>query len=87
MAFNYYFLTLIDILNIQQTNINSAILFLNNWFPNGFLKMINIPITEDEICRINSLKFKNSTGYDGISNKILKLCTHLSKPLAYVCNK
>jgi hypothetical protein len=34
-----------------------------------------------------SLKPKNSTGYDGIPNKILKHCVHfVSKPLTYIYN-
>jgi hypothetical protein len=36
---------------------------------------------------IMSLKPKNSTGYDGIPNKILKHCVHsISKPLTYTYN-
>jgi hypothetical protein len=58
-------------------------------FPNGFPKMKISPVTETEITRaIMSLKSKNSSGYDGISNKILKLSTEkISKPLAYIFNK
>jgi hypothetical protein len=46
-------------------------------------------LTEAEvICTITSLKNKNSCSYDGLSNKILKLCgRHISKPLTYVYNK
>ena len=37
---------------------------------------------------INSLKIKESSGYDEISTKILKTSAHLiSSPLNYVCNK
>jgi hypothetical protein len=44
-------------------------------FPDSLPEMIIIPVTETEIiCIIASLKNKNSSGYDGISNKILKLC-------------
>jgi hypothetical protein len=72
-AFNNYFLALIDTLNIQQTNTDSAILLLKNSFPNGFSEMINISVTEADIIHtITSLKSKSSTGYDGISDKILK---------------
>ena len=35
-----------------------------------------------------SLKSTNSSGYDGISAKILKLCgNQISKPLAFIFNK
>jgi hypothetical protein len=38
--------------------------------------------------RQNSLKNKNSSGYDAISNKIRRLCGHLiSKPLSYIFDK
>jgi len=34
------------------------------------------------------LKNKNSSGYDGISNKILRLCGHvISKSLSHIFNK
>jgi hypothetical protein len=48
-----------------------------------------VPITEGEIRSIiSSLKSKNSSGYDGISTKILKLCgNQISKPLAFISNK
>jgi hypothetical protein len=60
-------------LNIEQANIESAILLLNKSFPGGFPEMINIPIIETEtICTIASLKNKGSYGCDGISNKMLK---------------
>jgi hypothetical protein len=37
---------------------------------------------------IKSLKLKNSSGYDGISTKILKLSSlFISSPLTYICNK
>jgi hypothetical protein len=46
----------------------------------------NIPTTESEIKYIiKTLKTKNSTGYDGISSRILKNCMDvISKPLS--CN-
>jgi len=47
-----------------------------------------IPVTEAEIkITITSLKSKNSTGYDGISNRILKHCVKsISKPLTHIFN-
>jgi hypothetical protein len=46
-------------------------------------------VTEDEIISaINKLKSKNSSGYDGITNKLIKLTRQqISKPLAYIINK
>jgi hypothetical protein len=41
--------------------------------------MIVIPITESElIYTVSSIKNKNSFGYDGVSNKILRLCGNFS---------
>jgi len=47
------------------------------------------PVTEGEIRGIiNSMKPKNSSGYDGMSTKILKLCgSQISKPLAFIIDK
>jgi hypothetical protein len=54
----------------------------------GFPDTINVPIMETEVlCTINSMKKNNSSGYDEISNKLLKLCAqYISKPLAYIYN-
>jgi hypothetical protein len=48
-----------------------------------------IPVTETEITSIiRSLKNKNSTGYDGVSSRILKYgASEISKPLSYICNR
>jgi len=48
-----------------------------------------IPVTEREIQSIIcSMKAKDSSGYDGISPRILKVCnTLISRPLCYICNK
>jgi hypothetical protein len=43
-------------------------------FPDGFPEIINSPITDAEVkCTIFSVKNKKSSGYDGITSKILKL--------------
>jgi hypothetical protein len=48
----------------------------------------NLVAEEETISIINKLKYKNSSGYDGITNKIIKLCRQqISKPLTYVINK
>jgi len=58
---------------------------LRESFPYEFPQIINIPITEAEvICTVSSFKNKTSCGYDGLSNKILKLCSgQISKPVTY----
>ena len=50
--------------------------------------METIPVTEAEVLSsIRSLKSKGATGYDGISNNILKLCAHtIGNPLTYIIN-
>jgi hypothetical protein len=47
-----------------------------------------IPVTKGEIINvIGSLKSNESSGYDGISSRILKLCSvSISAPLSYICN-
>jgi len=47
-----------------------------------------IPVTEVEVFDIiKSLKHKNSLGYDGISNNILKHCVNeISKPMTFILN-
>jgi hypothetical protein len=51
-----------------------------------FPQIISIPVTETGvICTISPLKNKTSCGYDGLSNKILKLCgRHISIPVTYI---
>jgi hypothetical protein len=48
-----------------------------------------IPVTEGEIQSIiHFKKAKDSSGYDGISTRLIKMCNSLiSKPLSYICNK
>ena len=62
---------------------------LRESFPYEFPQIINIPVTEAEvICAISSLKNETLCGYDGLSNKILKLCSsQISKPITYILNK
>ena len=58
-------------------------------FSYEFPQIINIPITETEVrCALSSLKNTTSCGYDGLSNRILKLCgSQISKPITYIYNK
>jgi hypothetical protein len=88
-AFNNYFLNTADDLPIQTDNDISPISLLKNAYQNDFSQMNIIPVTEGEIKSIiSSIKAKDSSGYDGISTKLLKVCNSLiSKPLSYICNK
>jgi hypothetical protein len=88
-TFSKYFITLTENMNMKNADVHSAMSYLYTYFPHGFPKMKISPVTETEITRaIMSLKSKNSSGYDGISNKILKLCREkIGKPLAYIFNK
>ena len=75
--FNNYFNNSVDKLITQQPNTESATFSLRESFPYEFPQIINIPIAEAEvICTISSLKNKTSFGYDGLSKKILKLCSN-----------
>ena len=68
--FNNYFINSVDELIALQPKTESAIFSFTESFPHEFPQIINIPITET----VSSLKNKTSCGYNGLSNKILKLC-------------
>ena len=88
-VFNKYFLTITDSLSIHSPKQNTAISLLRDSYPNCVTKIKTIPVTEAEIIGvIKSLKPTNSSGYDEISSKILKLCGSLiSRQLCYICNQ
>jgi hypothetical protein len=88
-AFNNYFLELLEKLKLQDVQVDSAISCLVSHSSNQFLIMTVVPVTEAELKSIIfSMKSKHSSGYDGISNKILRFCGHLvSQPLSYIFNK
>jgi hypothetical protein len=58
---------------------------LNNLKLDGIEPMVTIPVSEVEVRSIiKSLKSKGTSGYDGISSKILKQCAStVIKPLTY----
>jgi hypothetical protein len=87
-AFNNFFITITEILNIQRTEKGDATLILQDSFPGNFPNTKLIPITEAEIRSIiRSLKTKKSSGYDEKTSKILRTCTSLiSHPLQYIYN-
>ena len=87
-AFNNYFLNISENLNIYIAKDNNPISLLKRYNPFQFPPMQIVPITEGEISIISSLTSKNSSGYDGILTKTLKLCgNQISKPLAFIFNK
>jgi hypothetical protein len=88
-VFNDYFCNLVDKLNVNSPSMDSTMQLLRSSFPNGFSTLKVVPITDAEVlCTRTSLKNKHSTGYNGISNSILKLCgQYISKPLAYIYHK
>jgi hypothetical protein len=73
-VFNEYFLNIADNLQKRIDNMNSPLRLLKNAYQTDFPSMEVIPVTKGEIIsKICSIKSKKSSGYDGISSKILKL--------------
>jgi hypothetical protein len=65
-----------------------AIQFMTKTIPRTFPDINILSATANEINKINSLKSKNSCGYDGILTKLLKTCSdYISVPLSYLCNQ
>jgi hypothetical protein len=87
-AFNKYCITIAENLATKNADKNEAIKLLNTFKYYNVPEMKLIPITEAEIKNIlKTLKPKNSTGYDGISSRILKYCIdEISKPLGHIYN-
>jgi len=96
-AFNKYFLSITENIlqdvrctNKQGSNINkNPNYYLLNLFhkPLPSIKFKNTSPKETEKI-INSLKIKESSGYDEVSTKILKISApFISSPLSYICNK
>ena len=76
-------------LKLHDVQVDFAIPYLVSQNSNHYPIMAVVPVTEVEIIgTIGSLKNKNSSGYDGISNKILRSCGHvISKSLSHSFNK
>jgi hypothetical protein len=95
-AFNKYFLSIVKNINVDQSEHNShnsdnttplhyLLQSFKNPFPNFNLKSL---LTKEVVNIIKSLKSKNSSGYDGISTKLLKISSSfISSPLTHICNK
>ena len=86
-AFNNYFINIKEDFNNNSSDADKALQSLKESYPESRPVMKLIPVTEIEVKDITkSLKNKNSSGYDGISN-ILKYCVNeISKPLTYIFN-
>jgi hypothetical protein len=71
---------------VNNVDIYAAISLLRNLYPFNFTEIVVIPITDSEIiCRVFSLKSKNSSVCEGISDKMLRICGKvLGKPLTFV---
>jgi hypothetical protein len=85
---NDYFLSIADNLQLHIDNKISLLTLLKNACQTVFRSMKIIPVTKGEIISIIcSLKSKNSSGCDGISSNMLKLCTMaIREPFSYICN-
>jgi hypothetical protein len=81
-----FFLSIAESLNIDHPKIDDAIKLLHETHMGSVTEMKTIPVTQTEITSIiRSLKNKNSTGYNGVSGRILKYCaSEISKPLSYI---
>jgi hypothetical protein len=87
-TYNKCFLSVAENLNNVQPRIDDALKLLQETYTGSIREMKIIPVTEAEIISIiRSLKNKNSTGYNGVSSRIIKYgATGICKPLSYICN-
>jgi hypothetical protein len=95
-TFNKYFLNIPKSINTKQNEHSSHNLdnttplhYLTQSFKNPFPNINLKPISTKEIENlIKFLKPKNSSGYDGISTKLIKISSpFISSPLTQICNK
>ncbi|PNF37508.1 hypothetical protein B7P43_G14331 [Cryptotermes secundus] len=96
-AFNDYFLTIAEHIAQKIKNRDTGSSMGTKNISHYLSRMSEIPFpdikfkntTTIEIERIiNSIRTKNSHGYDGITTKMLKVSTpFISSPLNYICNK
>jgi len=78
-----------DSLNTKYKNKVAAVSYLQSSFSTTFPKIANIPLMDIEIKNtLNSLNDKNLSGYDEITDKVVKVSGNcISKSLAYIFNK
>ena len=86
-AFNDYFINSGE--NMAKQIMSTASSFINYMPDEADSRLIFQHVDqEDIIATISSLKNKNSSGYDNISNKILKMiCSEIAKPLSVIINQ
>jgi hypothetical protein len=86
-AFNTFFLQTTEDLSLHQEE-SDVISFLKKPFPRKFPGIKTIPTTKTETKSIiHSLKAENSSGYGGITSKILEVCSsRISYPLTHIYN-
>jgi len=72
----------------RYCDLDKASQSLKRSYPESSTEMKLIPIIEIVVIDIiKSLKHKNSSGFDGISNNILKHCVNeISKPMTFIFN-
>jgi len=76
-AFNIYFANIAKDVNNNSSNMDKAWQSLKRSYPESSSEMKLIPVTEIKVIDIiKSPKHKHSSGYDGISNNILKHCVN-----------
>ena len=87
-AFNIYFANIAEDLNNNFSDVDKAWQSSKTSYPDSSSEMKLIPVTEIEVIdTLKSLKHKNSSGYDRISNNILKHCVNeTSKPITFIFN-
>jgi hypothetical protein len=87
-VFNKHFITIAEKLT-KNSDINEAIKLLDTFKNDNIPEMKLIPTAEIKRKYIlKSLKLKNSTGYDGISSRMLKCCIdEIGMPLSNTFNE
>jgi len=87
-ALNEFFVDIAKNLDNKHADINKAVELLTKTNRVEYMEMKPIPFTENELIHtISTMKTKKSSGYDGISNMIVKHCVKaISKPFTYICN-
>jgi hypothetical protein len=82
-ACNIYFTNIAEDLNNNSSDVDMPWQSSKRSYPERSSEMKLIPVTEIEVTDIiKSLKHKNSSEYEGISNNILKHCVNeIGKPM------
>jgi hypothetical protein len=76
-----FFLTITENLNLHQEMRGDAISFLKGTFARKVPGIKTVPITETDKKYSTFFQSKNSSDYDQITSKILKVCASLITPI------